>query len=163
MTPGYYTTRTVEAKTRTLIIEPDPALTEVMVELLDREGQDVTVVGGLDAMSRVRPEDIDLVILDADAVMIHGDTNTLSKLQRWMRSCATPPSFVVVSVHPSPARQFHQLSSQMVPSAGSQGVTWLRKPFRNEDFLCSARQVQDRNSGDGSGMSRGLLDQRRRI
>lgn len=127
---------------RVLIVEADAALTEMMAELLAREGSVVTMVGDIEeAVLRLDCYDVDMVILDPDTVSLSAEANTLAAWHTWLGACASPPRFVVVSVH---APSASNLPSSLIPGqevqAGGSKMIWLRKPFRNEEFLSVVRQ-----------------------
>lgn len=139
-----------------LVVEADAALTEMMVELLVREGCAVTVVGDIqEAVSRLRGGAVDMVILDADTVSLRTETGPLAASRNWTEACADLPQFVVVSVHSPPASPF---PLPLIPGkddqAGGSHVTWLRKPFRNEEFLSTVRPVTKGRAGLGSAIAR---------
>lgn len=131
---------------RVLVVGADVALAEMMSELLTREGSAVTVVGSIgEAVSRFGCYDVDMVILDPDTVPLSAEAGTLAEWRTWLGTCASRPLFVVVSVHGPSASQF---PLSLIPGKGDQeggsNVIWLRKPFRNHEFLSLVRQVTGR-------------------
>jgi CheY-like chemotaxis protein len=132
---------------RVLVVEADAALTDMMVELLVREGCAVTVVGSIqEAVSRLRRGAVDMVILDADAVPLRIETGLPAADRNWMDACPDLPHFVVVSVHAPSARQ---LPLSLIPGKDQRGgsnVIWLRKPFRNGEFLSVVHRSLQRMS-----------------
>ena len=141
---------------RVLVVEADAALTEMMVELLAREGSAVTVVGSIgEAVSRLDCGDVDMVILDADTVPLNPAAGALATWRTWLGACASLPHFVVVGVQAPSASQFPlPLIPEKDDQAGGSKVTWLRKPFRNEEFLSTVRPVTERRAGLGSPAAR---------
>jgi CheY-like chemotaxis protein len=130
-----------------LVVEADAALTEMMVELLVREGCAVTVVASVrEAMSRLRDGSVDMMILDADTVPLRAEAHphppapsTRARRLRpsWLVAGSDLPPLVIVSVQAPAAGRFPDDAK----------VTWLRKPFRNEDFLSAVRLL----TGGGAG------------
>lgn len=136
---------------RVMIVEGDQVLTEMMVELLGREGCVVTTVTSFaEAVSCVprMGREVDMLIVDADTVKLNIPKEILAQWHSWLSGCVHPPTWVVVSVSVSPVRHrsFLLAGSERSVIAGGPAI-WLRKPFRNEEFLSVVRHTPGGNPG----------------
>ncbi len=138
--------------TQVLIVEADAALAEVMLELLGRERCRVTAVNDLgQAVACLHRDSVDLVILDADTVPWPDAGGTLTTLAPGFRRELPPPSLVVVSVRVPPRAGGGRRATPFEEAAKDPGVTWLRKPFRNEEFLSVVRACRGGTAGNWHG------------
>lgn len=128
---------------RVLIVEADAALTEMMIELLVREGCAVTGADSVQAaVSRLRDGSVDMMVLDADTVPLRAEARPhLSSAPASARAGRDWPPWLVAGADSPPV----VIVSVQAPAAGGfpddTNVTWLRKPFRNEDFLSAVRPL----------------------
>ena len=128
---------------RVLILEADQVLTDMMAELLGRNGYSVLAVRSIsEAMSCLSGcvDGIDMVIFDVDTVPLSTPGETLAKWRSWIADSVQPPACVVVSVEAASAQDLGLLSSDGDERTHTGKPTWLRKPFRNEDFLSVVRR-----------------------
>jgi len=147
-----YKTGAVNRMKQVLVVEADEVLTEMMIELLSRDGCAVIAVRTIgEAISCLagRDADVDMVMVDADTVPVGNFTSDgLIQWQTWFDECPRPPACVVASVQADSARVLHALLG--VPQHGKRGGSpiWLRKPFRNDDLLSAVRQTaEERQAG----------------
>jgi CheY-like chemotaxis protein len=120
-----------ETGLRVLVVEADAALTEMMSELLAREGCAVTGADSVqEAMSRLRDGPVDMVIFDVDTVPLRARRQGPA-WPAWMIADSGHPQVVIVSVQAPAPDRFPDHTQ----------VTWLPKPFRNEEFLSTVRPL----------------------
>lgn len=130
-----------------LVVEADEVLTEMMIELLSRDGCAVTAVRSIgEAASCLSggDADVDMVMFDADTVSVGMPSEGLIKWQEWLNGCARPPACMVASVQADSARLMHTLLQDPHRHLHDSGLPiWLRKPFRNDEFLSAVRQTAE--------------------
>ena len=128
-----------------LVVEADEVLTDVMVEVLTRDGCEVTAVRSIgEAVCCLsgKDADVDMVMFDADTVSLGTPGEPLTKWQAWIDRCPRPPACMIVRVQAASARLLRFLRPAPGRYRHADGpAVWLRKPFRNEELLAAVRQV----------------------
>lgn len=125
-----------------LIVDDNPALRELMVEILKASFQDVRQAeDGVDALEQLDALGgaVDLVISDVMMPRMNGVQLTLAIRERY----PSTPVFLTSGVSLSPSAQ------RAVPD-----VPFLRKPFELDELLQLLRQVSPPGAVDPSGSSR---------
>lgn len=118
-----------------LIVEPDPALADVMQELLVRDGWNPIVVGALEhAVAALQAGTVDGVVIDADALT--SDEHVLALFARFPAARGAFPPIIVVGVDATSLEKRPVLTQTC-----RKPVRWLRKPFHNKEFQALVRTV----------------------
>ncbi|WP_447975290.1 hypothetical protein [Nitrospira sp. Kam-Ns4a] len=121
-----------------LVVERDSVLGEMLGEVLRRAYGCVSIVGTLlEALARLGAGDVQAVVLDTDTVLAEEGEVNRARLRDWLRDCAAPPPFVLVSVR-VPSDWSGRLLE--LPSRGF-SAEWVRKPFRVEDLLSAVQRA----------------------
>lgn len=130
-------------QTRILIVEADDALAGVMSELLCRVGYDCRVVKAVgEAVGRLCLEAVQAVIFDLDTVPLRQGDGAVTMMRTWLRAWAVPPPFILLSVY-DPLGSGNQ-GQKNLPFDSNPHIEWMRKPFRNEEFLAMIRKMTAR-------------------
>ncbi len=118
-----------------LIVEPDPALADVMRELLVRDGWKTIVVNALEhAVAALQAGRVDGVVIDADAMT--SDEHVLALFAPYPGTRGALPPIIVVGVDATSLEK-----RPILTQTCRNNVRWLRKPFYNKEFLALVRTV----------------------
>jgi DNA-binding NtrC family response regulator len=119
---------------RILLVEADVVLGAVLREVLRRNGYAVTVVrslnGGVEHL-----DSVSVMILDIDTISAERDLALLDVLQPYGESLP----IVLMGLQVSDA--LHQRLREHLRREQPTHLTWVQKPFRNEELVEAVRRV----------------------
>jgi DNA-binding response OmpR family regulator len=123
---------------RILLVEVDVVLGAVLGEVLRRNGYAVTTVrslkGGIEHL-----DSVSAVILDVDALSAEGELALLDVLRPYGESLPT----VLMGLQVSDA--LHHRLRGLLRREQPTKLTWVQKPFQNEELLEAVRRVHHKN------------------
>lgn len=123
-----------------LLVEADEVLGQVMRELLEREGYDISRAGSsTEALRLIQAASCGAMIVDLDTVPAGDLLMNIVNSRRLL-----PRSVVYVSVQQPEVSGLDSMALWL--RQPEQRPHWVRKPFRNEDFLAVVRGILPKNS-----------------
>ena len=121
---------------RVLVVEADGVLGAVIAEVLQHSGYEVTFVRTLiDETEHI--DSVSAVILDIDTTVAERELAWLNLLQPCYESL--PIVLMGVQVPEDLAQRLRSYSVRLQ----SKNLSWVQKPFRNEELLTTVRQAQE--------------------
>ena len=123
---------------RVLLVEPDVVLGAVLGEVLRRNEYAVTSVRSLsEGVEHIHS--VDTVILDADT--LSAEVEKEMALLDALRPNGDSPPMVLMGLQVSDS--LHQRLREHLRRQHATHLTWVQKPFRNEELVEAVRRVQE--------------------
>ncbi len=119
---------------RILLVEADAVLGAVVVEVLHQSGHEVVSVRTLKGQGDRIPS-VSTVILDLDTVSTEKELACLSLLQ------PSSKSLPIVLIGLQAPEDLQDLLRAHLGRRQAKHLTWVQKPFRNEELLAAVQRV----------------------
>ena len=122
-----------DARARILLVDDDPLITQLIVDMLGMDGYDVdTASNGVAALEKVQGRRYDLILSDLHMPEMDGAGLYRELTQRQ----AHPPGKIIFLTGTTGASEAHRLVQET-------GLPVLRKPFNLVELLALVRKVLD--------------------
>jgi CheY-like chemotaxis protein len=121
------------ATARILLVDDDPLITQLIVDMLSLDGHDVdTAPNGIAALNRVQRRRYDLILTDLHMPELDG----VGLYRELERRQAHPPQKIIFLTGTTGSSDAHRLMRET-------GVPLLRKPFNLVELLALVRKMLD--------------------
>jgi len=122
-----------KATARILLVDDDPLITQLIVDMLSLDGHDVdTAPNGIAALNRVQRRRYDLILTDLHMPELDG----VGLYRELIRRQAHPPHKIIFLTGTTGTSDAHRLMQE-------NGVPLLRKPFNLVELLALVRKLLD--------------------
>jgi DNA-binding response OmpR family regulator len=122
-----------KATARILLVDDDPLITQLIVDMLSLDGHDVdTAPNGIAALNRAQRRRYDLILTDLHMPELDG----VGLYRELVRRQAHPPHKIIFLTGTTGSSEAHRLMRET-------GVPLLRKPFNLVELLALVRKMLD--------------------
>jgi DNA-binding response OmpR family regulator len=122
-----------KATARVLLVDDDPLITQLIVDMLSLDGHDVdTAPNGIAALNRVQRRRYDLILTDLHMPELDG----VGLYRELVRRQAHSPHKIIFLTGTTGSSEAHRLMRET-------GVPLLRKPFNLVELLALVRKMLD--------------------